>query len=474
MHPLLEPILKETFGVVLYQEQVMQIVQVLAGFTLGQADLLRRAMGKKKQEILISQKENFLKGCREHDVDEKKAATIFELLLKFADYGFNKSHSAAYAFVAWQTAYLKAHYPAPFMAAMLSSIMDTDKVPHYIELAHRMNIKILPPDINVSNSDFSVDNGNIRFGLAAVKSIGENLVRGIVEAREKGGIFKSLTDFCLRAETHGINKTALANLIKCGAFDSFGHTRQSLLVITETVLAAATTKFNEALSGQIGLFQGEEDNNDEITPPKLEEAPLKEVLGWEKEITGFYITGHPLDQYREIIEKLHSIKSCFADNLKDRALVRVAGLLNSVRQRVTKKGDMMCFAEIEDYTASIDIIVFPKTYYEYMDLLFADAAVVIDGKIDLSGDAPKILAEKITRLDDYRQEYYIVMSEDTDDEEIRSKLREIFAAHMGDRVVHLKINNRWKKAGKDFWLDGTPESVAEISALLGENAVVMR
>ena len=216
MHPLLEPILKETFGVVLYQEQVMQIVQVLAGFSLGQADLLRRAMGKKKHEILLAQKENFLKGCAQNQIDADLATTIFDLLTHFADYGFNKSHSAAYALVAWQTAYLKAHYPAEFMAAMLTSIMDTQKVPRYIELARRMELEILPPDINASMANFSVDHEAIRFGLAAVRNVGDAAITSIVEARQADGEFKSLLDFCKRIDTSTINKRMVESLIKCG------------------------------------------------------------------------------------------------------------------------------------------------------------------------------------------------------------------------------------------------------------------
>ncbi|MBQ1855581.1 MAG: DNA polymerase III subunit alpha, partial [Anaerovibrio sp.] len=248
MHPLLEPILKETFGVVLYQEQVMQIVQVLAGFTLGQADLLRRAMGKKKAAILMAQKENFLKGCDSNGIDADLANKIFDLLTHFADYGFNKSHSAAYAYVAWQTAYLKANYPEEFMAAMLTSVMDTtDKVSVYIEQCRRMGIAVLPPDINASSVNFSVDGNAIRFGLAAVKNVGDAALQNLEEERSNGGPFTSLTDFCLRIDMRTINKRVIESLIKCGAFDSIGARRSQLLeVLSKTVDAAAVSQKDKA------------------------------------------------------------------------------------------------------------------------------------------------------------------------------------------------------------------------------------
>ena len=255
LHPLLEPILKETFGVVLYQEQVMQVVQVLANFTLGQADILRRAMGKKKHDVLMSQRETYMKGAKENGIEPALAEKIFDLLTHFADYGFNKSHSAAYALVAWQTAYLKAHYPQEFMAAMLTSIMDTnDKVGVYIELCRRMGIKILPPDVNASEATFSVDGDAVRFGLAAVRNVGEAAIKSLATVREEGGAFTSLLDFCTRVDMRTTNKRVLESLIKCGAFDSLGARRSQLLAVLERVVDVAAQKPADVASGQIGRF----------------------------------------------------------------------------------------------------------------------------------------------------------------------------------------------------------------------------
>lgn len=344
----------------------MQIVQVLAGFSLGQADLLRRAMGKKKHEILMAQKENFLKGTKENGIDDALANKIFDLLTHFADYGFNKSHSAAYAYVAWQTAYLKAHYPQEFMAAMLTSVMDTNgKVAVYIEQCRRMGIKILPPDINASSASFSVDGDSVRFGLAAIKNVGEAAIEKLEQARKDGGPFKSLSDFCNRADMHTMNKRVVENLIKCGAFDSLGAKRTQLLEVLPQAVDAAALVQRDAASGQIGLFSEEAMGAaDEIVLPDIPEADTATRLEWEKEITGFYITGHPLDDYADIIRNFTPISELLEGKLQDRKRVRLGGLLASARRTSTKKGDTMCFAVLEDFTHSIEVVVFPKVFYE--------------------------------------------------------------------------------------------------------------
>ena len=310
MHPLLEPILKETFGVVLYQEQVMQIVQVLAGFTLGQADLLRRAMGKKKHELLMAQKESFLAGCANNGIDAPLANHIFDLLTHFADYGFNKSHSASYGLLAWQTAYLKAHYPVEFMAGVLTSIMDkTDKIPVYIRLCHQMKIRILPPDINSSAATFSIERGAIRFGLAAVRNVGENAIAVLEHVREEGGPFRSLVDFCTRVDLRILNKRAIESLIKCGAFDSLGIDRNHLLASLNAAVTDAARRQRDLLSGQIGLF-GDEAMAEIQQIGDFDDVPLctpRERLIWEKEATGFYITGHPLEDNQETLSHLQPI-----------------------------------------------------------------------------------------------------------------------------------------------------------------------
>ncbi|MBQ5921626.1 MAG: DNA polymerase III subunit alpha, partial [Selenomonadaceae bacterium] len=359
LHPLLEPILRETFGVVLYQEQVMQIVQVLAGFSLGQADLLRRAMGKKKAAILMAQKENFLQGTRQKGIDDSLAERIFELLEHFADYGFNKSHSAAYAWVAWQTAYLKANYPADFMAAMLTSVMDnTDKVSQYIEQCKRMGIRILPPDINASQVNFSVDKGAIRFGLAAIKNVGEAALSVMMAEREKGGSFLSLMDFCSRVDFHAVNKRSVENFIRCGCFDSLGTKRAQLLAVFPSVSEAAAMVQRDRANGQMGLFDAEEVRQvAEIKLPDIPEAEPEVLIGWEKEITGFYITGHPLDKYQAKLAGLTPVSKVMEGQVPDGSKVRLGGIVVECIRRTTKKGDMMCFLRLEDYTNTIRVVI---------------------------------------------------------------------------------------------------------------------
>ena len=279
LHPLLEPILKETYGVILYQEQVMQVVQALAGFTLGQADILRRAMGKKKAEVLMAQRENFMRGCIDNGIDEKLADKIFELLMHFADYGFNKSHSAAYALLAWQTAYLKANYPVEFMAAMMSSVMDSDKVAEYIELARRMGINVLGPDINISGTTFYVDNGAIRFGLAAIKNIGQAMIDSLVAVRNRGGKFKSLYDFCCRIDHRILSKKAIESLAKCGAFDSIDSRRTRQVAAVDSAVSAGQRYQNDMNSGQLNLF-GDENFVEHFILPDVLEKSKRELLAW--------------------------------------------------------------------------------------------------------------------------------------------------------------------------------------------------
>ena len=360
-------------------------------------------MGKKKHEILMAQKENFLDGCEKNHIDAGLANTIFDLLTHFADYGFNKSHSAAYALVAWQTAYLKAHYPAEFMAAMLTSIMDTPKVSTYIELCRRMGIKILPPDINASSAYFSVDGNAIRFGLAAVRNVGETAIENVARIREAGGPFGSLSDFCRRVDMRVVNRRVIESLIKCGAFDSFGAKRSQLLAILPQTVMEAAQQQKDAVSGQMGLFSDETiEETGMLQLPDIDEVPKAERLRWEKEATGFYITGHPLDQYAAKLENLPRIGSLQPDTVRDKQVVRIGGMLTEAKRITTKKGDTMCFATIEDFTDSIEVTVFPRTFYQNMNLLVPDTPVVVQGHIDMTDETVKLIADSVWALKDYR------------------------------------------------------------------------
>lgn len=452
----------------------MQIVQVLAGFSLGQADLLRRAMGKKKHEILMAQKENFLKGCAANNIDAKLANTIFDLLTHFADYGFNKSHSAAYALVAWQTAYLKAHYPAEYMAAMLTSIMDnTAKVPTYIELTHRMGIKILPPDINASSTNFSVDNGTIRFGLAAVRNVGDAAIEAIMAARKDKGRFESLLDFCTSLDMGTVNKRVIESLIKCGAFDSLGAKRSQLLSVLDKVVGEAQRRRKDSANGQLGLFAMDAiDDAVDIKLPDIEEVPIEDLLSWEKETTGFYITGHPLDQYKAKIGHLPRLEVMLSGGVKDKQLVRIGGMLTECKRITTKKGDTMCFATLEDYTDRLEVTVFPRTFYQHVNLLVPDMTVVIQGKVDMQDDGVKLLADKIWSAKEYQPEYYLMPAEESGEQLIQN-LKKIMSRHHGSHAVYL-YRGSWQKLEESYWLDNAPETLVELEALLGAKGVKKR
>ncbi len=428
LHPKLEPILKETFGLILYQEQVMQIVQTLAGFTLGQADILRRAMGKKKAEILLAQKENFLRGCAANGVEKSLAEKIFDLLSHFADYGFNKSHSAAYGLLAWQTAYLKAHYPAEYMAAILNGIPDANKIADYIELSRRMGIKILPPDINISEARFTVDNGAIRFGLSVIKSVGEAAYQSIVAERRRGGKFRSPADFCGRLDQKNVSRHILENLIKCGAFDSLDNRRNALLESVDKLMTASFNRQRERLGGAINLFGDDELNQTNIIIPDAKKVSSKEILAWEKETLGFYISGHPLDEFREKISNLTSSK-VLGGKIGKR--VKIGGLITDVRQIVTKKGDLMAFIKVEDFDGAIDVTIFPRVFSAAINAVEIDNVVVVEGRVDNNNEL-QILADKVTAAEFYVPDFWLTIPAQLQTSTTIEALKKIFHAHEGD------------------------------------------
>ena len=478
LHPLLEPILKETFGVILYQEQVMQIVQVLAGFSLGQADLLRRAMGHKEPELLMKQKEVFLQGAVANNIEKALAEKIFELLTHFANYGFNKSHSAAYALVAWQTAYLKAHYPAEFMAAMLTSVVDfNEKVTTYIELAKKMGVQILPPDINASSATFSVDGDAIRFGRAAVRNVGMAAISQIEKVRSEGGPFASLYDFCERVDSSVINKRVLESLIKCGAFDSFGAKRSQMLLVYEKILENAVRAQKDQANGQMGLFSDDViETATEIEYPDVPEEAFETILSWEKEMIGFYISGHPLDSYRDIVHNLVPIDAVLSGQKKDRQLVRIAGLVSASKKMITKKGDTMAFISVSDFTHTIECIVFPNVFYESMDLLDIDTPVVLQGRVNTTDTGAKIIADWVKPLKDYPFEYYISIPPGMATDENFEKLNRIFTKHHGDHTVYLIVKERNEriKTNPEFWMDNDINAVHDVEELFGKGSILKR
>jgi len=396
--PQLEPILKDTYGVIVYQEQVMQIARSLAGYSLGQADLLRRAMGKKDDKEMARQKDQFLAGAQAQQIDPRKAEAIFDLMAKFAEYGFNKSHSAAYALIAYQTAYLKAHYPVEFMAALLSCDMDsTDKVLKNISDCREQGIEVLPPDINTSGQSFTVVGNSMRFGLGAVKGIGGGAIESILEAR-KDGPFTDLYDFCERVDLRRVNRKVLEALIKCGGFDSLHTFRAPLMAALDDAVASGQRFQEERDSAQVSLFGDLPDTNGGVKAarklPAINEWLDKEKLGYEKEALGFLITGHPLDRYVNDIKRFASAEITRLIELPENSEVRVCGIVTSLKEITTKKGDRMGFVTIEDLTGQIEITVFSDMYLQYSHLLKCDDPLLITGKLEKGGKGCKLLVMK--------------------------------------------------------------------------------
>ncbi|PYJ56257.1 MAG: DNA polymerase III subunit alpha [Verrucomicrobia bacterium] len=443
-HPLLEPIARETYGILIYQEQVMQAAQVLAGYTLGGADLLRRAMGKKKPEEMAQQRAIFVKGCQEkNNIAEGKANQIFDLLEKFAGYGFNKSHAAAYAIVAYQTAYLKANYPVEFYCAMMTNDMaDTAKLSEYIDEARAQGIEVLPPDVNESGVHFTpaqsrtgvppvfvgkasgpatvgqaftqktggtpVPLSTIRFGLAAVKGAGEIAVQSILKARSEGEKFKSLSDLCERVDTRTVNRKVLEALVKSGACDCLGETRATLFAQIDRTLARAASVVADRQRGQgslFGLLQEKESPTPE-SMTKLPEWPQHELLAYEKELLGFYVTGHPLTPYAPLIEKYCLHKTSALAQLPNRSMTRIGGLIAAIQNGVSKKTNKpYSMVTLEDLEGSVQVLVMNENYDRYRDLIAPNKAILVVGEVNTGDDKPKIFPQEIMPLEDAMRRY---------------------------------------------------------------------
>ncbi|MBR6253650.1 MAG: DNA polymerase III subunit alpha [Clostridia bacterium] len=438
-HSKLEPILNVTYGCMVYQEQVMQIVRDLAGYSLGRADLVRRAMSKKKIAVMEEERKNFIygqedengkviiPGCIRNGVDEISANKIFDEMSEFAKYAFNKSHAACYAVVAYKTAYLKAYYPAEFYASLLNSIIgNQNKVTYYISECNLHDIKVLRPDINKSNDRFTVDeDGDIVFGLTAIKNVGYGASLQIIEERERAGEYRGLIDFCERIESESVNKKCIESLIKSGAFDGLGANRNTCLVSYESILDNIASDKRRNMSGQINMFQMANGNDENAsfgtgtyTYIEVPELSKTELLSQEKEMLGFYVSGHPLDEYKGYINFISNISSrdfeyqsdedgeieidygTSASNIEDGKYVRLLALVSSFRTKITRNGDAMCFVTLEDLEGTIDMIVFPKAFSLYKNLIFEDAIVYVEGRANIKeGEEPNIIGTKITLID---------------------------------------------------------------------------
>jgi DNA polymerase-3 subunit alpha len=464
-HPLLEPICRETYGILIYQEQVMQAAQVLAGYTLGGADLLRRAMGKKKAEEMAKQRDIFVRGCAKvNHIPAAKANQVFDLLEKFAGYGFNKSHAAAYAVLAYQTAYLKANYPVEFFCAMMTNDMaDTDKLSQYIAEARSMSIEILPPDVNESQVHFAPAQGKtgvppaqaglptpvegrrdarptlaIRFGLAAIKGVGEIAVEAILKARSEGGRFHTLADLCERVDGRSVNRKVLEALIKCGACDCLGQTRATLFAQTERTLARAASIIADRNRGQASLFGTLEDRSAQAPESiiSLPEWPEHELLAHEKELLGFYVTGHPLTPYAPILDKYALAKTTTLAQLPPRSLTRIGGLIAAVQNGISKKsGKPYSMVTLEDLEGSVQVLCFSENYDKYRELLAPGKAILVIGEVNLGDDKPKIFPQEIMPLEEaplrFTKQVHLRLHTAHVKPEHLESVRELIAAHPG-------------------------------------------
>jgi DNA polymerase-3 subunit alpha len=414
-HPLLESISKETYGVLIYQEQVMQAAQILAGYTLGGADLLRRAMGKKKVEEMQKQRETFVKGAaKANQIPAAKANQIFDLLEKFAGYGFNKSHAAAYAIVAYQTAYLKANYPVEFLSAMMTNDMGTqDKLKVVLDEARAMGVEVLSPDVNEGQAFFwpapgkAAETPAIRFGLAAIKGVGEVAVQGMIQIREQGGRFRNLADLCERVDSRTVNRKTLEALIKCGACDTFGETRATLFASLDRVLARAAEIAYDRQRGQSSLFgMLEEAPRQTENGPKLAEWPQHELLAHEKELLGFYVTGHPMTPFAPLLEKYCLHDSVTAKTLAPRSLTRVGGMISAVQQGFSKKnGKPYAMVTLEDLVGTMSMLCMNENFDKYRELLVPGKALLVVGEVNNDEDRPKLFPQEIMPLEDAPRKY---------------------------------------------------------------------
>ena len=483
LHPLMEPILEDTYGVILYQEQVMQITSALAGFTLGQADILRRAMGKKKAKELDSMRASFIEGAKRlHDIPEELSDRIFSLLQHFAGYGFNKSHSVAYALVAYETAYLKAHWRAQYYAAFLNSVIgDSDKLSWYISVCKNDNIKILAPDVNESGRDFTVlPNKTIRFGLAGIKSTGGAAVEAIISARSEGGPFTSLTDFCCRVNMRVVNKRVVEHLIKSGAMDSFGARRSQLLAVLDQAIDLGAACQRDRANGQLGLFGDDQTfGMEEIKMPLLPEIPKQTLLQYEKELLGFYVTDHPLSEYREVMQRFMPLHQFIGETqVQDNQFVRVAGIISSCNIKTTKSGDTMALLTLEDFTGRFPVIIFPKSYQACIRDVFEDNVVSIDGRFSVDERESKIIAMSVHSLSSKPPtELMLKIEAHLENPLVQRELMQLFQKYKGEDVVYLKLMGSRKiiKTTADFWVNSEAPGFAEdIVKILGEGCVTRK
>jgi DNA polymerase-3 subunit alpha len=486
LHPKLEPILNKTYGIAVYQEQILQIARDLCGFTLGEADILRKAIGKKIRSLLMEQREKFIQGAINNGIQKRIAEKLFDFVEPFAEYGFNRSHAACYALIAYQTAYLKANWPAQFLAALLTADYgNTDRIAVEVAETKKHGIEVVPPDVNESFSTFTVvkeslgtEQPRIRFGLMAIKNIGTNIVRTIIDERKKDGKYKNLEDFLRRVQTKDLNKKSLESLIKCGAMDDFGN-RQTLLDNLESILIYAKNSQRERLNGQTNLFgMLPAEHSPKLKLAESEPVDKKTRLGWEKQLLGMYISEHPLDDFREQLEKTTSPINALSKGLKKN--ITVGGIITSIKKIITKTKEQMLFVTLEDLTGSVEIIVFPSTLKENPEIWVEDKMLLVTGKVNTKEGIPKLICEKVKDFNTQpasetpaRAEKKISVRINSLEKDVLDRLKAVFELHSGEYKVLLV----WKNGGNPKTIstktsiDASEEVVRKIESIVGENMV---
>ncbi len=497
--PLLEPILQVTYGCIVYQEQVIEIFRSLGGYTMGQADNIRRAISKKKMKVIEAERKVFvygdsaqgITGCIGHGVSETVAQSIYDEIVDFANYAFNKAHAVCYAVVAYQTAYLKCHYPKQYMAALMTSVLDSaGKIAGYIAECREMGIVTLPPDINHSDDTFKVEGDAIRFGLGAVKNVGRGLIRSIMAKREEGGDFTSLEEFLTRMGEGELNKRAVENFIKCGAMDCFGYTRKSLLVVYDGMRDAIAHTKKRNLNGQMGLFGMVEDEAISMPIPRLEEMSRAEKMAMEKETTGLYLSGHPMDDYRQYLKDTHviPIAALMGEDspYRDEQTVSIAGIVQSVKIKTTRNNSSMAYVTVEDDTSAIEMLAFSNVLGQYGGYLRENTAVVVVGRVSLRDDKePQIVVNRVRPMTDYSERTAsqetasqtppaaatLYLRLDTEDK-LFAKIRAMLNMFPGDNPAVVYFADTKKRRGSRCALD--ERLLEELKTVLGEANVVVK
>ena len=499
--PLLEDILKPTYGCIVYQEQVMQIVMKLAGYSLGRSDLVRRAMSKKKADVMAKEREYFVygneelgvPGCIKNGVPEKIANKIFDEMAAFASYAFNKSHAAAYAVVAYETAYLRCYYPLDFMAALLTSVRsNAPKMANYIEAVKKMGIKMLPPDVNVGRGEFSVDQGGIRYGMSAIRSVGDSVVDEILREREANGPFTDLSDFIRRLSNKEANKRTIESFIFAGAFDSFGQNRRQMNMMFPEIVEQVNAEKKRSMTGQMSLmeFLGEEEvEKTKITFPNMPEFPKEEILAREKEVLGIYVSGHPLDAYKELVERYATAstldflpeeetgKTTAVDNRN----YTLCGLVEQITVKMTRNNEAMAFVTLEDLYGQIEIVVFPKVYDGVRMALEKNKGIIVSGRASISEEEGKLLASEIrtfdmvkTEMEDASKELWILIPNAEEYKAVRGQLAAMLAEHPGKTPVYVQLKEEKKGVPIHGSVHVDDSLMKQLQLEYGANAVLVR